>query len=153
MDMSDRLLRPGHSQATPSLKKDGSGGDNSEVLASVGFLEACAPRMVELVEAAAQGAVSEDVLMKCLSVNDRLIKQLADIDTIAMTETAASTTAAASPPAQSSNEEDLLFEVSSDSPAAVSAATKTTGEEDEEDSKEKALAQKELDDFDDFLSG
>jgi hypothetical protein len=42
----------------------------------VGFLEACAPRMVELVEAAAQGVMSDVVLMRALDVNDRLMKLL-----------------------------------------------------------------------------
>jgi hypothetical protein len=42
----------------------------------VGFIEACAPRMVELVEAAAQGVMSDVVLMRALDVNDRLTKLL-----------------------------------------------------------------------------
>lgn len=42
----------------------------------LGFLEACAPRMVELVEAAAQGVMSDVVLMRALDVNDRLMKLL-----------------------------------------------------------------------------
>lgn len=51
----------------------------------MGFLEASAPRMVELVEVAAQGiAVSEPVLMKCLDVNDKLTKILGDIDAVTL---------------------------------------------------------------------
>lgn len=52
----------------------------------VGFLEACAPRMVELVEAAAQGVLSEPVLMQCLEVNDRLIKCMKVIEGIELVE-------------------------------------------------------------------
>jgi len=55
-------------------------GSNEALLGVVGFLEACAPRMVELVEAAAQGALLEETLMKCLEVNDRLLKVLSDCD-------------------------------------------------------------------------
>lgn len=57
-----------------------SSGATQELLAVVGFLEACQPRMVELVEAAAQGALSEHVLMECLDVNDRLTNILNDVD-------------------------------------------------------------------------
>jgi hypothetical protein len=48
----------------------------------IGFLETCAPRMVELVEACAQGntALSDIVLMKALEVNDRLINTLSEFD-------------------------------------------------------------------------
>ncbi|GKY98175.1 hypothetical protein MPSEU_000775300 [Mayamaea pseudoterrestris] len=53
---------------------------SQELLAVVGFLEACQPRMIELVEAAAQGALSEQVLMEALQVNDRLTKILSDVD-------------------------------------------------------------------------
>jgi hypothetical protein len=62
----------------------------------VGFLEASAPRMVELVEVAAQGAVSDVVLMKCLDVNDRLTKALSDIDAVVtFVDTSSSEAAAA----------------------------------------------------------
>jgi hypothetical protein len=90
MDLCDALLRPANAgDPAPSVR------NSDDVLRQViGFLEACAPRMVELVEAAAQGALSEPVLMQCLEINDRLTKQLADIDTVALTETPASTTTA-----------------------------------------------------------
>eukprot|EP00957_Ditylum_brightwellii_P011305 855153-Ditylum_brightwellii.AAC.1 len=51
------------------------------LLAVVGFLEACVPRMVELVDAAAQGALSqESTLERCLEVNDALLKTLENFD-------------------------------------------------------------------------
>jgi len=46
------------------------------MLQVLGFLKTCQPRMVELVEAAAQGALQEGTLMRCLEVNDLLAKAL-----------------------------------------------------------------------------
>ena len=81
MDLCDSFLRPtgGTLTDTPVYRSDAC----FEVM---GFLEACAPRMVELVEAAAQGALSETVLEKCLLVNDRLTTVLADIDAAELTD-------------------------------------------------------------------
>lgn len=87
-DLCASMLRPGSDCPAPSVQTD----DACQTV--IGFLEACQPRMVELVEAAAVGAVSDTVLMKALEVNDRLTLVMADIDTAALTETAASTTAA-----------------------------------------------------------
>lgn len=53
---------------------------NEALLAVIGFLEACVPRMVELIEAAAQGALGEGAFERCLQVNDRLTNVLADVD-------------------------------------------------------------------------
>jgi hypothetical protein len=63
---------------------------SNELYDIVGFLEACAPRMVELVEAVAQGnaSLSDIVLMKALEVNDRLIKTLSDLDSITFVDAA-----------------------------------------------------------------
>ena len=62
-------------------EKQGKVDDSDEALLGViGFLEACAPRMVELVEAAAQGELKESTLMKCLEINDRLHKVLLECD-------------------------------------------------------------------------
>mmetsp|Transcript_12645 Transcript_12645/g.15949 ORF Transcript_12645/g.15949 Transcript_12645/m.15949 type:complete len:232 (+) Transcript_12645:159-854(+) len=62
-------------------EKHGKVDDSDEALLGViGFLEACAPRMVELVEAAAQGELKESTLMKCLEINDRLLKVLSECD-------------------------------------------------------------------------
>uniref|UniRef100_A0A7S2NRI1 GAT domain-containing protein n=1 Tax=Leptocylindrus danicus TaxID=163516 RepID=A0A7S2NRI1_9STRA len=52
------------------------GGRDETMLQVLGFLKACQPRMVELVEAAAQGALQEGTLMRCLEVNDLLAKVL-----------------------------------------------------------------------------
>jgi hypothetical protein len=111
MDIIEGLLRPGGGNPVPSVRKDAT------VMSLIGFLEACAPRMVQLVEAAAQGFVSEPVLVKCLEVNDRLTKVMTDIDTVALTETPATTTVAAAP--QPDVTEDLLFAESATSAPVV----------------------------------
>lgn len=48
------------------------------LLAVIGFLEACVPRMVELIEAAAQGELKPATFEECLVVNDRLTNVLTD---------------------------------------------------------------------------
>ena len=140
-DLCESMLKPGSDSPAPSVQTD------EACQSIIGFLEACAPRMVELVEAAAQGAVSDTVLMKALEVNDRLTKQLADIDTVALTETPASTTAAsasgssddADEYAIDDNLDDLLLSDNADGDNMFgddskkpAAATKSTGEEDED---------------------
>jgi hypothetical protein len=99
---------------------------SQELLAVVGFLEACQPRMIELVEAAAQGALSEQVLMECLQVNDRLTKILSDVDCLDLTGAAE----------RSVNDGDLFLTESvedAESPLASletkTAGLKTTGED------------------------
>jgi len=99
MDLCDTFLRPaGTLVETPVYKSD-------EVLEVIGFLEACAPRIIELVEAAAQGALSEQVLEKCLLVNDRLTTNLSDIDAVELTDEGAP--AAAAEAAASKAEDDF----------------------------------------------
>jgi hypothetical protein len=117
------MLRPGDGSPAPSLK------NNDTMLTVIGFLEACAPRMVELVEVGAQqGALSESVLMECLQVNDTLQKLLEDVDTYAFTETPASTTAASAPSVEEQLD-DLLLDDSGTS-NDLFAPGKTSGEED-----------------------
>ena len=126
MDLCDSMLRPGGGEPAHSVQKD------ETLMAVIGFLEACAPRMVELVEAAAQGALSEQVLMKCLEVNDRLTKILSDIDTVALTETSASTTAASAPPPKDPFEEFLGDSSSGhqNESGGANVGGKSTGEDD-----------------------
>jgi hypothetical protein len=170
LDLCHSMLHPGYGTPAPSLK------NNDVLLAVIGYLEACAPRMVELVEAAAQGALSEDVLCSCLSVNDTLLKQLTDIETYSFTETPASTTAAAVPkPTLEDQLDDLLLDDVKVDPFAdmIQAKGKSTGVNDPfgndllgvsassmEDGKMPATNSKPLpanakvdDDFNDFLSG
>ena len=52
------------------------------LLTVIGFLEACVPRMVELIEAGSAGAFDDGdgTLVKCLEVNDELVNILKDVD-------------------------------------------------------------------------
>ncbi|CAM9926777.1 unnamed protein product, partial [Choristocarpus tenellus] len=53
------------------------GMDNDEALEDlVGFLEACRPRMVDLVEAGMAGGLGEGLFEKCLKINDALLRTL-----------------------------------------------------------------------------
>mmetsp|Transcript_10556 Transcript_10556/g.29117 ORF Transcript_10556/g.29117 Transcript_10556/m.29117 type:complete len:200 (-) Transcript_10556:1642-2241(-) len=122
MDLCEAMLNPGGGQPPPSLKT------SQAMLSVVGFLEACAPRMVQLVEVAAQGALSEDVLIKCLECNDRLQRILEDIDANAISEAAASTTAASATPDVTSQFDDLLLNSEEDkNKGAVTGPGKSTG--------------------------
>jgi hypothetical protein len=105
------------------------GNDFEMLLATVGFLEACAPRMIELVEAAAQGALSEHVLVRCLEVNDKLQKLLDDVDRNPPGEGAAFAAAA-------SSDADLLSPPTGAPPSSTSEAPAIgkTRSEDEFDS-------------------
>jgi len=114
------------------------------LLTVIGFLEACASRMIELVEAAAAGALSGTVLEQCLSVNDRLLKQLQQIDRITLTEGEA---VASAPPPEDDMAAFTLDDFDDDDnandatakPAAVKASgtplagAKSTGEDDDLD--------------------
>jgi hypothetical protein len=154
MELCDNMLHPGAGEARLSVKT------SEAMLAVVGFLEACAPRMVELVEAAAQGALSEDIFAQCLSVNDRLQKLLSDVDTAALTETSAETTAASAPPAGEAVVEDqfqdLLLEDDDKSKPLETTAFEVTGKstgEEEEDFKPAGIAKSSsMDEFDDFFA-
>lgn len=143
MDLCDSMLSPGASETKLSLQSE-------SMMSVIGFLEACAPRMVELVEAAASGALSEEVFAECLSANDRLQKLLADVDTAALTETTASTTSASAPAAAGiSDQLDDLF-LGESTPAATG---KSTGEEEKDDSKQVAVGPSSSnDEFDDFFA-
>eukprot|EP00548_Thalassiothrix_antarctica_P003860 CAMPEP_0194133074 /NCGR_PEP_ID=MMETSP0152-20130528/3379_1 /TAXON_ID=1049557 /ORGANISM="Thalassiothrix antarctica, Strain L6-D1" /LENGTH=191 /DNA_ID=CAMNT_0038828309 /DNA_START=75 /DNA_END=650 /DNA_ORIENTATION=- len=161
MDLCNKMLHPGDGSPAPSFK------NNEALLCVIGFLEACGPRMVELVEAATQGALGEGILMECLAVNDRLLKLLADIDTYAFTETPATTTAATAPPnVLENNLNDLLLsdpeDKGKDSPEKKAVESDLFAEADEllssipdnEDFKMPAAHNKDnsKDEFDDFLA-
>ena len=63
------------------LAQAGSSIDGDEALLTViGFLEACVPRLVELIEAAAQGALKPETFEACLQVNDQLTNILSDVE-------------------------------------------------------------------------
>eukprot|EP00588_Corethron_pennatum_P003824 CAMPEP_0194286742 /NCGR_PEP_ID=MMETSP0169-20130528/33187_1 /TAXON_ID=218684 /ORGANISM="Corethron pennatum, Strain L29A3" /LENGTH=182 /DNA_ID=CAMNT_0039033255 /DNA_START=142 /DNA_END=690 /DNA_ORIENTATION=- len=55
--------------------------NNDEALLGViGFLEACSPRMLDLIDAGTQGVLAEASFEKCLEVNDSLLRTLAECD-------------------------------------------------------------------------
>jgi len=124
-------------------------------LGVVGFLEACAPRIVDLVEAAAQGALGEEVLMECLSINDQLTALLTKTDAKLppIGEDVPSVAAAITTPATNENPdtdqtEDLLFNVNDDAQPPPNA--KTTGEEDPFGNQVSSSQSKD-EEFDDFF--
>jgi hypothetical protein len=138
MDKCDYLLRRGTSAASAAASASAAIQPPTDpptfvvvadaaLMAVVGFLEACAPRMVELVEAlslqsstttgSTSDAVGEEVLIQALSVNDRLTKMVADFDKMTWPDGAAAAAAAAKPLAPNdpipagpkiTGEEDLL---------------------------------------------
>lgn len=115
----------------------------------VGFLEACAPRVVELVEAAAQGSLGEDMLMECLAVNDRLTTLLTQTDAkLPPVGENVPAVAAAIPPPAAAESDDLLLQVS-DTPPPANA--KTTGEEEDPFGNQVLASTPSNDEFDDFF--
>lgn len=146
MDLCDSLL------PTATAVDDG-------FLGVVGFLEACQPRVVELVEASAQGALGEAVLMECLAINDRLTAILAKTDAKLppVPENTPPVAAAISPAAPAGNEhhtDDLLFAEHDTSSAAAPPPSnaKTTGEEDPFGNQVLSTTQSKDSEFDDFFN-
>merc|ERR1712060_14726 len=103
---------------TEMLREEGKIDSNNDALLGViGFLEACVPRMVELVEAAAQGILNESTLETCLSVNDRLLNVLSDCEKDGSSKQETSTPSVAVAAAKRSSDidlDDLLLESSID---------------------------------------
>jgi len=100
MDLLETLLDPLDASA-PRL----SVRTDDAVRSVAGYLDACGPRMIELVTACTAshaGVLSEDVFGEVLGCNDRLQKLLADFDTRLVTETEASTTVASAASASAS---------------------------------------------------
>jgi len=53
---------------------------NDTLKAVIGFLEACVPRMLQLIQDGMQGAIAEETMVKCLEVNDALTITLECLD-------------------------------------------------------------------------
>lgn len=68
INLATAMLEPLHSSAEVDA--------NEALLSVIGFLEACIPRVRELVEAGMSGALQEDTLVKCLGINDNLLQLL-----------------------------------------------------------------------------
>lgn len=139
---------------------------NDALLGVIGFLEACAPRMVELVEAGAQGAFQEEeTLMKCLEANDKLLKMLTSLRKGKVDIKEAATSVAAAKSNLDIDLDDLLLDDVDDSRKeqinanTVSRPLKTDVFDTDEvlqptpyisDSKKPAAEAKRDDPFDDF---
>jgi hypothetical protein len=121
MQLCVSMLNPGQGLPQPSIQHD------EAIKGVIGFLEACAPRLVELISAD-PGLLGEAVLMDCFAVQEQLTKVLEQVETLALTETSASTTAASAAP-KSLGQMDL-FDTGVSATAAPPANAKTTGEED-----------------------
>jgi len=106
IDLLESMLNPPDA-ASPKL----SVLTNDAMKSVIGYLDACGPRMIELVTACTStqfGVLSEQVFEDVLGCNDRLQKLLLDVDTRTLTETPASTTvasaASAAPPTGTASE-------------------------------------------------
>ena len=139
--------------------EDGSKVDvdsNEALLAVIGFLEACVPRMVQLVEAGAQGVLKEDTMVKCLEVNDVLCKTLEDLDHPERMESVPSVAAAR--PAGNVDLDDLLSDdYKSNDPFKFGGQQPPSAGDDKKKSSLNELletggtGQQKKDDFDDFF--
>ncbi|GMH55477.1 hypothetical protein TL16_g08582 [Triparma laevis f. inornata] len=83
------------------------------LLAVIGFLEACAPRVQQLIQAGAEGVLGEDTFMKCLEVNDRLVAILSDEGASKKNENEESKKLATTP---KNDQDDLLLSVEEEIP-------------------------------------
>lgn len=96
--------------AAPECNTASDVDGNETLLVYVGFLEACVPRMEQLVEGALGGKVGEETLEKILLLNDRLNRTLDDCDNPSLvtvdTEGAAPAAAAAAPAAAAASIDD-----------------------------------------------
>ena len=79
---------------------------NESLLSIIGFLEACVPRVRELIDVG-MTALKEETLTKCFQVNDDLCKILDDVEhPEKVTNTASTTSTAASPAASTTAAND-----------------------------------------------
>lgn len=91
MDLLESMIL--HNEKQLSVKT------NEAVRSVVGYLDACGPRMIELVTACtttSQSVLSESVFGNVLGCNDRLQKLLSDVDTLLLQESEAAAANAAS---------------------------------------------------------
>mmetsp|Transcript_8622 Transcript_8622/g.24186 ORF Transcript_8622/g.24186 Transcript_8622/m.24186 type:complete len:169 (-) Transcript_8622:322-828(-) len=110
---------------------------NETLLVYVGFLEACVPRMEQLVEGALGGKVGEETFEKILLLNDQLNRTLDDCDnpSVVTADTEGASAAAAAPaaaaPATSDDNFDPFGETDLSTPAAAPAAVPAVADEDD----------------------
>jgi len=119
---------------------------NEALRGVIGFLEACAPRMVELVQAGTSGTntmiIPEETLEKCFQVHDRLNQTLHDMNDPEKWQRHETSVVASKPAAAaaSSNDLDLIDFLALDSStsnlkkeAPTTNSGKTTGLNDDDD--------------------
>ena len=130
MDLLESMLNPPDA-ASPKL----SVLTNDALRSVIGYLDACGPRMIELVTALCTNqavVLSEEVFGDVLACNDRLQKLLLDVDTRALTETPASTTvasAAAGAGTASDGSAGVALDVDALDADATAAATAAASEQ------------------------
>ena len=129
--------------AAPECNTASDVDGNETLLVYVGFLEACVPRMEQLVEGALGGKVGEETLEKILLLNDRLNRTLDDcdnpsavtVDTEGAASAAAPAAAAAAPaPAATDDNFDPFGDTdlsSSAAPTPASAPAPAVADEDD----------------------
>jgi len=167
MDLLENMLDPPDA-ASPKL----SVKTNETMKSAIGYLDACGPRMIELVTACTStrlGVLSEEIFGEVLGCNDRLQKLLTDVDTRMLTETTASTTVAASASEEAANKTEVAADLTeqfgdlllvNEDPFAKAqggaAGAKTTGETSEDSdlfaSPAPPVSGDAKDPFDDFFA-
>ena len=133
--LSDQIDAARSLLSAPDCNTSSDVAANETLLAYVGFLEACVPRMEQLVEGALGGKVGEGTLEKILLLNDRLNRTLDDCDnpSAVMAEAEGACAAAAAAPAEAApTTSDGNFDPFGESTAA-SAAPPTSTAADEDD--------------------
>ena len=100
--LSDQIDAARSLLSAPDCNTSSDVDANETLLVYVGFLEACVPRMEQLVEGALGGKVGEETLEKILLLNDRLNRTLDDCDnpSAVMAEAEGACAAAAAAPAE-----------------------------------------------------
>ena len=100
--LSDQIDAARSLLSAPDCNTSSDVDANETLLVYVGFLEACVPRMEQLVEVALGGKVGEETLEKILLLNDRLNRTLDDCDnpSAVMAEAEGACAAAAAAPAE-----------------------------------------------------
>jgi hypothetical protein len=122
------------------------------LLTVIGYLEACVPRMIDLIEAAAQGALKETTFEECLLMNDKLTNVLADVEFDSPLPPANAFQSTAPSPATGGIDPYPTYDVMSAQNelgglSIMGASTKSTGEEEDLPPALKAAVGDDLLDF------
>jgi hypothetical protein len=138
--LSDQILLC-QSMLSSATTTASSSTPDEALLTVIGYLEACVPRMIDLIEAAAQGALKETTFEECLLMNDKLTNVLADVEVDThgnnnptsppLPPANAFQSTAPSPPTGGIDPYDVMSAQNElDGLSIMGATTKSTGEED-----------------------